>query len=87
MARVGIASGNKAVPLREPPLGCDIVGAVPPARGRMDTWNAVSKPNRMGVRYAIVAPGGYSPPDPSASIPSGKGVDANRRRLEMRNGT
>ncbi len=36
--------------------------------------------------HAIVAPGGYSPPDPSASIPSGKGADAGWRRHKMRNG-
>lgn len=36
-----MAPDNKAVPLREPPLEGDIVGTVPRAGGRMDTWNAV----------------------------------------------
>ena len=34
-----------------------------------------------------LCPWGLLAPDPSASIPSGKGADANRRRLQMRNGT
>ena len=52
----------------------------------MDTWNAGPLSRTLWeFGTPSLCPGGYSPPDPSASIPSGKGAVANRRSLEMRN--
>ena len=78
MSGAGVAAGNKAVALREPSLECDMVGTVPRARGRMDTWNAVRGITAMPL-------GAARPQTPRLQSPPERGLTPDGGAQKMRN--